>query len=152
MRILLFPGGTKMNNKAISNKTFWIGWIAVFVVMQVYGYLVHEVGLSETYQSLAAVFRPEEEMASMMWIMMVGGVFSLLLFCYIFTLGHEGKGVMEGVRYGALIGVFVSIISAVDSYVIYPLTGELAVIWFVTGIIGFVIAGAVFAAIYKPSA
>ena len=64
---------------------------------------------------------------------------------------NEGKGVMEGVRYGALIGVFASIISAVDSYVIYPLTGELAVIWFVTGVIAFVISGAVMAAIYKPA-
>jgi hypothetical protein len=140
-----------MSNKALSNKTFWIGWIVVFVVMQAYGYLVHEVGLSETYQSLASVFRPQAEMESMMWMMMVGGLFSLLLFCYIFTWGHEGKGVMEGVRYGALIGVFVSIISAVDSYVIYPLTGELAVIWFVTGVIAFMISGAIFAAIYKPS-
>ena len=121
-----------MTNKAMSNKTFWIGWIAVFVVMQAYGYLVHEVGLSETYQSLASIFRPQAEMESMMWMMMVGGAFSLLIFCYIFTLGYEGKGVMEGVRYGALIGVFASIISAVDSYVIYPLTGELALIWFVT--------------------
>jgi len=140
-----------MTNKALSNKTFWIGWVVVFVVMQAYGYLVHEVGLSETYQSLASVFRPEAEMESMMWMMMVGGVFSLLLFCYIFTWGYEGKGIMEGVRYGALIGVFVSIISAVDSYVIYPLTGELAVIWFVTGVIAFMISGAIFAAIYKPS-
>ena len=140
-----------MTNKALSNKTFWIGWIVVFVVMQVYGYLVHEVGLSETYESLASVFRPAAEMESMMWIMMVGGVFSLLLFCYIFTMGYEGKGVMEGVRYGALIGVFVSIISALDSYVIYPLTGELAVIWFITGVLAFIISGAVFAAIYKPS-
>jgi hypothetical protein len=140
-----------MTNKALSNKTFWIGWIVVFIVMQIYGYLVHEVGLSETYESLASIFRPKEEMDSMMWMMMVGGVFSLLLFCYIFTWGHEGKGVMEGVRYGALIGVFASIISAVDSYVIYPLTGELAVIWFVTGVIAFVISGAVFAAIYKPT-
>jgi len=40
---------------------------------------------------------------------------------------------------------------AVDQYVVYPLTSELAVIWFVTGVVGLVIAGAVFAAIYKPS-
>lgn len=140
-----------MNNKAFSNKTYWIGWIVVFVVMQGYGYLVHEVGLSDTYQSLASVFRPAEEMDSLMWMMMVGGAFSLLVFCYIFTLGYEGKGVMEGVRYGALMGLFYSIPMSVDSYVVYPLTGDLAVIWFATGVIGLVIAGVVFAAIYKPS-
>ena len=139
-------------SNAISNKSCWIGWIVVVVVMNIYGYVIHEVGLSETYQSLASVFRPEAEMEGMMWMMMVGGAVSLLLFCYIFTLGYEGKGVMEGVRYGALIGTMVSIPMSVDHYVIYPLTGELAMIWFVSGVIGFIIAGAVFAAIYKPTA
>jgi hypothetical protein len=120
--------------------------------MQVYGYLVHEVGLSSTYQSLASICRPEAEMMGMMWMMAVGSAISLLIFCYIFTFGAESKGVMEGVRYGFWMGMFLSIPTAVDQYVVYPLTGELAVIWFVTGVIGFIIAGAIFAAIYKPSA
>lgn len=140
-----------MNNKALSNKTFWIGWFAVYVVMQVYGYLVHEVGLSDTYESLAAVFRPEAEMNSMMWIMLVTSAVTMLVYCYIFTMGYEGKGMMEGVRYGFLMGLFFSIPMAFDAYVVYPITGELAVIWFFTGIVGLSIAGAVIAAIYKPS-
>jgi hypothetical protein len=40
---------------------------------------------------------------------------------------------------------------SLDQYVIYPLTTNLAVIWFVGGVVSFMIAGAVFAAIYKPS-
>lgn len=138
-----------MTNNAISNKTWWFGWIAVFVVMQAYGYLIHEVGLSDTYQSLASVFRPEAEMMDMMWMMTVGSAFTTAVFCYIFTFGAEGKGVMEGIRYGALMGLFFSIATSVDSYVVYPLSAELAVIWFVTGVVGLMIAGAVFASIYK---
>ena len=140
-----------MSNSAISNKSCWIGWIVVFIVMQVYGYLIHTVGLSDLYASVASIFRPEAEMMDMMWIMMVGSAFGTLVFCYIFTFGAEGKGVMEGVRYGALMGLFLSIPSSVDAYVIYPLTVEIAVIWFVTGVIGLMIAGAVFASIYKPA-
>lgn len=136
----------------MKNRTFWIGWLVVFVVMQVYGYLVHEVGLSDTYESLAPIFRPETEMMHMMWMMTVGSAITMLVFCYIFTFGREGKGVMEGVRYGFWMGLFLSIPSAVDQYVVFPLTGELAVIWFVTGIVGLIISGAIFAAIYKPSA
>jgi hypothetical protein len=139
-----------MSNKVLGNKSCWIGWAAVFVVMQVYGYLVHTLGLSDTYESLASIFRPEAEMMDMMWMMMVGSVFSVAVFCYIFTFGYQGKGIMEGVRYGFWMGLFLSIPSAVDQYVIYPLTGELAVIWFITGVVGLMIAGAVFAAIYKP--
>ena len=91
-----------MSNNAIRNKTCWIGWLVVFLVMQAYGYLVHTLGLSDTYESFVSVFRPEAEMMDMMWMMMAGSAFSLLVFCYIFTIGYEGKGVMEGVRYGAL--------------------------------------------------
>ena len=106
--------------------------------------------LSDTYQSLASIFRPEAEMMDMMWIMTVGSALVMLLFCYIFTQGYQGKGVAEGVRYGALMGLFISI-PVVDQYVVYPLPGDLAVNWFLTGVIGFIISGAIFAAIYKPS-
>jgi hypothetical protein len=50
------------------------------------------------------------------------------------------------------MGIFMSTPAAVDQYVVYPLTGSLAITWFVTGVVGLVIAGAVFAAIYKPQA
>ena len=136
----------------MKNKTFWIGYAAVFVLLQVIGYLVHEVAMGDTYESLAAVFRPEEQMNEMMWIMMLSGVVVLFLFCYIFTKGREeGGGIMEGVRYGALMGVFLGLPTSVDAYVLYPLTQYVAAVWLVTTIVSFMIAGAVFAAIYKPS-
>ena len=132
------------------NKTFWMGFVAVFVVMQIIGYAVHEVMMAETYAALAAIFRPREEMNSMMWMMMLSGVVLIFLFCYIFTKGHEGKGVVEGVRYGALLGVFLAMVN-VDQHVIYPLPAYVAAIWFVSVVVSLTIAGAVFAAIYKPS-
>jgi ABC-type multidrug transport system permease subunit len=135
----------------MKNKTFWIGLVAVFVLMQAIGYAVHQVWLDETYKGLANVFRAEAEIMDMMWMMMAGSVLSLFLFCYIFTKGYEGKGVAEGVRYGLLMGIFVSAPISVDNFVVYPLPGNLAVTWFVAGVLSFAVAGAVFAAIYKPS-
>lgn len=135
----------------MKNKTFWIGFVAVFILMQAIGFLIHAVLLDDTYQALAAIFRPKEVMDSMMWIMILSGTAVLFLFCYIFTKGCESKGVAEGVRYGILMGLLLALPTSVDAYVIYPLTTELAAIWFVTTVVSFVIAGAVFAAIYKPS-
>jgi len=135
----------------MNNKTFWIGFVVVFVLMQAIGFVVHEVWLAETYAGLANVFRGEADMMGMMWMMMVASVGSLFLFCYIFTKGYEGKGIAEGARYGLWMGLFMSWPMAIDQYVVYPLPSNLAVSWFVTGVISFVIAGAVFAAIYKPS-
>lgn len=136
----------------MKNKTFWIGFVVVFIVMQAIGFLIHGVMLDDMYQALAASFRPKEQMDAMMWIMILSGTVVLFLFCYVYTKGHEGKGVMEGVRYGALMGLFLALPTSVDAYVLYPLTQELAVIWFVTTVVSMMVAGAIFAAIYKPSA
>lgn len=134
----------------MKNKTFWTGFVVVYVIAQVIGYVVHSVLLAETYQALASIWRPEEEMTSMMWVMFVTSAISLLVFCYIFTRGYEGRGIMEGVRYGLLIGLLMSVPMAFESWAVYPITLELAVMWCITGFIYWVIAGAVFAAIYKP--
>jgi hypothetical protein len=135
----------------MKNKTFWIGLAVLFIVSQAIGYLVHQVWLGDTYEALAGAFRPEAEMLDMMWIMMLTAIGVLFFFCFIFTKGYEGKGIGEGVRYGAMMGLFLGLPSAIDVYVIYPITAELAMIWYITGIISFTIFGAVFAAIYKPS-
>ena len=136
----------------MKNKTFWIGFVVVFIVMQAIGFLIHGVMRDDMYNALAASFRPKEQIDAMMWIMILSGTAVLFLFCYVYTKGHEGKGVMEGVRYGALMGLFLALPTSVDAYVLYPLTQELAVIWFVTTVVSMMIAGAIFAAIYKPSA
>jgi hypothetical protein len=134
----------------MKNRTFWIGWIVVFIVMQALGYVIHEVMMDDTYEKLASIFRPEAEMMDMMWMMMVSGAVTLFMFCYIFTRGYEGKGIMEGVRYGALIGFLMAGPMAIDPHVIYPVPADVASIWLVSGIVSLMIAGAVFAAIYKP--
>lgn len=135
----------------MNNKTLWIGFLAVFVVFQVMGYVVHQVLMAETYASFASVFRPEDEMMGILWQMSVGQAAYLFVFCYIFTKGHEGKGIGEGVRYGALMGLFLSIPMAVDQYVVFPISGNLAVMWFVSSLAFLIVCGAVFAAIYKPT-
>jgi hypothetical protein len=83
----------------------------------------------------------------MMWLIFasVGSLF----FRYIFTKGYEAG--IQGARYGLYMGLFMSLPMAIDQYVVYPLPSNLAVCWFFAGVVSFVIAGSVFAAIYKPS-
>ena len=135
----------------MKNKTFWIGFVVVYIVMQVIGFVVHGVLMNDTYEALAAIFRPKEQMDSMMWIMMVSAAVLMFIFCYVFTQGREGTGAMEGVRYGTLMGVFLALPTSIDAYVVYPITQELAAVWFITAVVSMMIAGAVFSVIYKPS-
>lgn len=133
-------------------KRFWIGFIVVYIVWQVIGFVVHGIMLEDTYANMWQVFRPRTQMDGMMWMMFLSSALYLLLFCYIFTKGYEARGIGEGARFGLLMGLFMAIPMSINQYVLYPLTSNIALIWFVTGVISFVIAGAVFAAIYKPSA
>ena len=57
-----------------------------------------------------------------------------------------------GVRYGVLIGLLLAGPSAIHLHVIFPLPGNVAMIWAISGIASLAIAGAIFAAIYKPEA
>jgi hypothetical protein len=83
-------------------------------------------------------------------MMMLSGVIMIFMFCYIFTKGYEGLGIMEGVRYGLMVGLMMAGAMAIDPHVIFPLPSDVAVVWLLTGVGTLMLGGAVFAAIYKP--
>lgn len=134
----------------MNNKTFWIGFVVVYIVMQALGFVIHEVLMGDTYKEFAHVFRYEADMQDMMWMMFVSSAVTVYMFCYIFTRGYEGKGIMEGVRYGVLVSFLMAGALAVDPHVIFPLPENIATAWLISGFVSFIVAGAIFAAIYKP--
>ena len=133
------------------NKTFWTGLVVIYVIWQILGFLVHGFLLQPHYAAQPDIFRAAAEMADMRWLMYVSSALFLYLFCRLFVGGYKGTGVGEGVRFGLLIGLFMSIPMAIDQYTVYPITTALAAWWFMTGVVSWVIVGAVFAAIYRPT-
>ena len=90
-------------------------------------------------------------MADVMWVMFVTGAVFSLVFVFIFTKGYEGKGVMEGIRYGFWIGLIVSFVGSFNQFTVYPIPYGLTWQWIIYGMIELMIVGAVTALIYKPS-
>ena len=129
----------------------FIAFVAVYVVLEVCNYLVHGLWLAPTYASLADIWRPPSEMQSKIWIIFVTDVFWSFFFCYVFARGYEGKGLVEGVRYGAIIGLFFAMSQSYNSYVIFPIPYSLALRWFLSGLAGCVVLGIVVAAVYRPA-
>ena len=132
-------------------KRFWLSCGAVYIVAQVLGFLIHNVLLAETYLSLAEVWRPEAEMMSKMGLMFLTSAVWTVLFCYIFTRGYEGKGAMEGIRYGLLIGLFFGIPFSYESWVIYPIPLGLAHVWAISTVFTCAVYGLVAALVYRPA-
>ena len=98
----------------MNTKRFILATLAVFIAGMILDYLVHMVILKGAYEALASIWRTD--MNSLMWLMYVGSLIFAFLFIYIFIKGYEGKGIMEGVRYGLIIGLFFLIPSAFGQY------------------------------------
>ena len=135
----------------MNTKRLALAALAVYVATQALNYLIHQVWLGPTYQSLASIWRPEAEMQSKMWVMFITSAFFSFFFCYIFAKGYEGKGILEGARFGAVIGLFYSLPVTYESYVVYPLPYHLVMQWFMAGFATCIVLGMIAAAIYRKA-
>jgi hypothetical protein len=129
-------------------KNFSFTFVVVYILGGILNFVIHGVLLSETYQALSAVWRPE--MDSLMWVQAVTALFLSFFFIYIFAKGREGKGWVEGLRYGLVIWAFLSIPSIYGQYMIYPIPYSLVLQWLLADLIVMVILGITVSLLYKP--
>ncbi len=127
---------------------FFIAFVVIYVVGGILNYLIHGVLLMETYESLSQLWRPD--MDRLMWLQFVTPLFICFFFIYIFVRGYEGKGIMEGVRFGLIIWAFASIPMTYGQYMIYPLPYSLVWKWLISDLVSFLVFGVLVAVIYKP--
>jgi hypothetical protein len=127
-------------------KKILIGFVVVFIAMMVMSFIVDGLILGSTYESLKNLWRPD--MQSKMWIYYVIMVVGSFFFSFIFSKGYEGKGIMEGVRYGLYIGIWMSIGMAYGTYAMIAIPYSLALQWFIYGVIQYVIYGVLLALVF----
>ncbi len=132
------------------NKKVWVGWIAVFVVLEILDYVVNSLILGPNLESVKNLFR--SDMGSMIWVYSVITLIGSFFFSFIFSKGYEGKGIWEGVRYGLYIGIWMSVGMAYGTYAMIAIPYSLALQWFIYGVIEYIIAGIVLALIFKGKA
>jgi len=132
----------------MNTKKYLLASLAVFVTLLILDFVIHNLILSSAYESIQEIFRPD--MMDKMWIMYVTGIIFSLLFVYIFSKGYEGKGIVEGLKYGLIIGLVVHLVGSYNQYAVYPLPYSLVLKWFIYGTIELMIAGIVLALVYKP--
>ena len=101
----------------------------------------------------SAVFRPKEEMMTVMPIAIVAIFISILVVAIIFALIHRrGSGPMKGARLGILIGIFVVCAFVLHNYVNLNIGLKLALMQAVAYFLQWTIVGIVIGLIYKPLA
>lgn len=100
-----------------------------------------------------AVFRPKEEMMTVMPIGLVATFISILVVAIIFAMIHQGgSGITEGARFGVLIGIFVVCAFVLHNYVNLNIGLKLALMQSAAYFVQWTIIGIVIGLIYKPLA
>jgi hypothetical protein len=100
-----------------------------------------------------AVFRPKEEMMTVMPIGLAATFISILVVAIIFAMVHPGgSGATESAHFGVLIGIFVVCAFVLHNYVNLNIGLKLALGQAVAYFVQWTIIGIVVGLIYKPLA
>lgn len=123
--------------------------IAVFVLVFIYGYVVHGILLSGIYQQTPQLWRTCEDMRSHFPIMLL----SEFGFAFIFSLFYAYlqqwmKVSLKGWHYGLGIGATFAAIQ-LGIYAYMPISYTLALLWVADALIEPVLCGVLLSCVYK---
>ncbi len=124
--------------------------LGVFATVWITDFIIHGLILSPTYAATQNLWRTPEEMKSYMLWMLLGQAIWAKFFTIIFAKGYEGRGISEGIRFGALIGPF-SVAPFFIQYSVTPLPQILLWAWCGFAIAQALLCGIVASLIYKKS-
>ena len=131
-------------------KRFILAFIAAYIFIFFWGWLLNGVLLKDVYAQTANLWRPQSEMMGLFHWIIIGQALVVLAFVMIYASGFAGGGVMAGIRLGILLEI-AAIGMRMGVYAVQPFPGKLLIYASIGGLIEMVIAGAIIGAIYKPA-
>jgi len=132
------------------NKKLWLGFGAVFVLAVLLDMLVNNFLMMKEYMETAQLWRPQAEIK--MGVILIVELFFAFFFTFIFSKGYQGKGWIEGLRYGFYVSMMMNVAGAYMTYATMPVPYMLALKWFLLGTLQYMIYGAALGLIYGEQA
>ncbi|PWT85638.1 MAG: hypothetical protein C5B57_02585 [Blastocatellia bacterium] len=126
-----------------------VAWIVSIPV----GYVVNTFLFAGLNQANQSAMRPEADLTAKLPLGFVFLLLGFFAFAYMYAKGYEGgSGVVEGARFGLCAGTLIVGFGIIWQYIVYPITGSLAVAAVIDSIVEAVLYGAIVGAVYKPAA
>jgi hypothetical protein len=122
------------------------GWIVICAT----DFLIHDLWLGPVYQATKSIWRPDEEMHTHICWMFFAQFLIVATFVIVWAKGFVGGSMGTAVTFGLLMGVFQQT-WAIILFVVLPIPAELAVKWFIGGLVQAVLLGIVTSLVYKPA-
>ncbi len=127
-------------------KKVLIGAVVVFVILEVLDFLIHGVILASSYAAIPDIWRTD--MMDKMWVMHIVKVVVSFFFALIFSRGYEGRGAVEGIRFGLYVGLMMGVGMAYGTYAMIAIPSALAFQWLLFSVFEYIIAGIGVALVY----
>jgi hypothetical protein len=123
-------------------------WVAYFVT----GGIISGKLIAQEYKPYEAVYRSREAVMNYFPIGIAATLVAMIILAAIYAKGYEGgSGALEGLRFGALIGVFIVFAVVADEYVTLNIGARLALFMAAGRLIGWLVVGLVIGLVYKPA-
>src|SRR6266550_1510462 len=132
-------------------KRFILAFIAAYIFIFLWGWLLNGVLLKDVYAEAQNLFRSRSEMMGLFHWILLGNALLILAVVMIYASGFAGGGVAAGIRLGIMLEI-AAIGMRLGFYAVQPFPGNLIVYGSVGGLIEMIIVGAIVGAIYKPGA
>lgn len=127
--------------------------VAATIVFFICGFLIFGLLIGQEFAPYAAVYRSQAAMQEHAPVGMIATLIAMLVMSIIYAKGYEGgSGLMEGLRFGALIGLFLACKCVADEYVTLNIGGKLALEMAAGVLVEMAIVGMVIGVLYKPKA
>ena len=137
------------------SKNVALAGIVTAVFIWLFDFLLHGIALADMYISTASMWRPEEQMADMMWIcipvkLLLGFVVAGGYFCWRSKVDMGGQSpVRKSMGFGLWVGLLIGV-PQIMSYVWMPFESpDLPILWMVSEIAKWTLAGAVLTLVYR---
>ena len=131
----------------VSSKKLLLALVAVFVVHEVLGYVIHQALMTPFYEETSSMWRMPGDIN--LGLVVLGGLVFSLFFLAVFTHGYEGTGLMEGGRLGLLIGNLIFFPALFVNYAVMPITFSMAAHSYGYGLVQPIACGYAAALVYQ---
>jgi len=131
-------------------KRFLLAFIAAYVFLFLWGWLLNGVFLKDVYAQTPNLWRSQSEMMGLFHWIIIGQALIVFAFVMIYASGFAGGGAIAGIRLGILLEI-AAIGMRLGFYAVQPIPGKLILYGSIGGLVEMIIVGTIVGGIYKPS-
>jgi hypothetical protein len=124
------------------------GTVAYFVC----GGVISGQLFAKEYKQYECVYRSREAIMTYFPMGIAATLIAIIILAAVYAKGYEGgSGALEGLRFGALIGIFIVFAVVADEYVTLNIGARLAAFMAVGRFVGWLVTALAIGLVYKPA-